>query len=156
MDFKKYLIDTFLFNDQSNRKLLKKIALMKNPEQALRLFNHLSHCQFKWLARIQQDPNAPKMDWWFPEYSLDEAEGKWVESLTLWLEYLGTMNEKSLMEEIEFIGAENNRYAATPGDIALQLNYHSIHHRAQIASLLRDQGITPDFSDYIGTRYRLI
>ena len=39
-------------------------------------------------------------------------------------------------------------------DIALQLNYHSIHHRAQIQSIIRKQGIEPDFVDYIGTVYR--
>lgn len=41
-------------------------------------------------------------------------------------------------------------------DGALQLNYHSIHHQAQIQTLLPSQGIEPDFVDYIGTRYRRI
>jgi uncharacterized damage-inducible protein DinB len=38
-------------------------------------------------------------------------------------------------------------------DIALQLNYHAIHHRAQIQVLIRQQGLEPDFIDYIGTKY---
>ncbi|MBP9221492.1 MAG: hypothetical protein KBF42_08910 [Chitinophagales bacterium] len=36
----------------------------------------------------------------------------------------------------------------------LQLNYHSIHHRAQMQMLIRQQGLVPDFVDYIGTKYR--
>jgi len=39
-------------------------------------------------------------------------------------------------------------------DIALQLNYHSIHHRAQIQTIIRQQGMEPDFVDYIGTKYK--
>ena len=41
-------------------------------------------------------------------------------------------------------------------DIALQLNYHSIHHRAQMQMLIRQQGIEPDFIDYIGTKYKKV
>jgi uncharacterized damage-inducible protein DinB len=39
---------------------------------------------------------------------------------------------------------------------SMQLNYHSIHHRAQIQLLIRQQGLQPDFVDYIGTAYRKI
>ena len=45
-------------------------------------------------------------------------------------------------------------WTARLADIARQLNFHSIHHRAQIQMLIRAQGIEPDFVDYIGTRYR--
>ncbi len=31
--------------------------------------------------------------------------------------------------------------------IALQLNYHSIHHRAKIQTMIRDQSLEPDFVD---------
>ena len=37
--------------------------------------------------------------------------------------------------------------------ISLHLNYHSIHHRAQMQVLIRQQGLEPDFIDYIGTKY---
>lgn len=96
------------------------------------------------------------MDWWLPEYALDELETKWTESLEQWLNYLENTTEEELTKEVEFIGAENHRYIATPGDIALQLNYHSIHHRAQLARILREQGLVPDFTDYIRTKFRKV
>lgn len=75
-------------------------------------------------------------------------------SLAIWLDYLEAMPEGALNTEVTFIGFDGGRYAATPADIALQLNYHAIHHRAQIQSMIRKQGLEPDFLDYIGTRYR--
>jgi len=45
-------------------------------------------------------------------------------------------------------------YAASHKDIALQLNYHTIHQRAQIQTMISQQGLQPDFIDYIGTDYR--
>jgi uncharacterized damage-inducible protein DinB len=37
-------------------------------------------------------------------------------------------------------------------DLVLQLNYHSIHHRAQINKLMSQQWIIPPATDYIYTK----
>jgi len=83
-------------------------------------------------------------------------ETEWNKSLQLWLQYINGLTEEELKREVEFTGFDGARWAATPWDIALQLNYHSIHHRAQIQTIIRQQGLEPDFVDYIGTRYRRI
>ena len=103
---------------------------------------------------MTQDPRSPEMDWWNPVYSLDQLETKWEHSLNLWLDYINAMTDTQLMTEVTFIGFDGGTFAATPGDVALQLNYHSIHHRAQMQTIIREQGLTPDFVDYIGTKYR--
>ena len=154
MQMKDYLLDTFQFNDSSNKKLLKKIALLKAPEESIKLFSHLINCQYKWMARIIQDPAAKTMSWWDPVYDIDKLEAAWTGSLTPWISYISEHTDEALSAETTFIGFDGGTWAASPKDIALQLNYHSIHHRAQIQTLIRQQGIEPDFVDYIGTRYR--
>jgi uncharacterized damage-inducible protein DinB len=62
--------------------------------------------------------------------------------------------EEEIFAEVEFTGYDGGRWKARLIDIALQLNYHSIHHRAQMQMLIRQQGIEPDFIDYIGTKYK--
>jgi uncharacterized damage-inducible protein DinB len=106
------------------------------------------------LARILQNPEASQMSWWEPVYEENYLQQEWTKSLNQWLDYLNTISEEDLNKEVTFIGFDNGKWAATPKDIALQLNYHSIHHRAQIQTILRQQGIEPDFVDYIGTKYR--
>jgi len=154
MDMKKYLIDTFSYNDSTNKTLLSKIELLKDKRECIKLFSHLINCQIKWLARIKQQPGYVQLDWWEPVYKLDELEQEWTKSLTPWLNYIDANTEDGLSTEVEFIGFDNSLWAATPLDIALQLNYHSIHHRAQMQTIIRSQGIEPDFVDYIGTKYR--
>lgn len=156
MEFRIYLLDTFSFNDLSNRALLSKIKTLPDPKEAIRLFSHLINCQFKWMARIMQDPKAPEMSWWEPIYELDNMESSWNNSLALWVDYISAMDEEELCKEVTFVGMDGGTWAASPKDIALQLNYHSIHHRAQIQSMIRSQGIEPDFVDYIRTRSRKI
>lgn len=153
---KTYLLDTFQFNDQTNQQLLTKIHALPDPEEAVRLFSHLINSQYKWMARLKQDPNVKEMSWWDPLYSLQDLEEQWQKSLSQWVDFLSAQTEELLQKEVFFIGFDGTVWAATPADIALQLNYHSIHHRAQIQTLLRQQGIEPDFVDYIATKYRRI
>ncbi|HYK75809.1 MAG TPA: DinB family protein [Daejeonella sp.] len=151
---KQYLIETFNYNDATNKKLLSKISQLPDKAEAIKLFSHLINSQYKWMARIVQDPKAPQMSWWDPVYKEEELELEWTKSLKLWIDYLQSNSEEDINTEVTFIGFDGGKWAATPKDIALQLNYHSIHHRAQIQTLIRQQGIEPDFVDYIGTKYR--
>ncbi|HQU71451.1 MAG: DinB family protein [Calditrichaeota bacterium] len=150
---KQHLLDLFAFNDQTNRKLLGKIAQLQDQAESIRLFSHLINCQYKWLARIQQDPRVPEMSWWEPLYPFGQLEPEWEKSLTPWLDYLRSKSETELAAEVIFTGSDGSRWASTPQDIALQLNFHSVHHRAQIQMLIRAEGLKPGFVDYIGTKY---
>ena len=151
-----YLIETFNYNDQTNKKLLGKIKLLPDGIEAIKLFSHLINCQVKWMARVMQDPDVNTLSWWEPVYNFDQLEVEWTKSFHPWIKFISEKTEAELSNEITFTGYDNTIWAATPKDIALQLNYHSIHHRAQIQTILRHQGIEPDFVDYIGTRYRRI
>jgi uncharacterized damage-inducible protein DinB len=108
------------------------------------------------MARIMHDPEANERSWWDPVYPLEKLETEWKKSLKLWIDYIGKLSDDELSTEVHFFGYDGGEWAATPQDIALQLNYHSIHHRAQIQTLISAQGIKADFVDYIGTRYRKI
>jgi uncharacterized damage-inducible protein DinB len=156
MLMKDHLIETFLFNDSMNKNMLKKISELPEKEGCIKYFSHLINSQNKWMTRILQDPNAREMGWWEPVFSLEELEMKWQESLQNWISYLQNKTEEQIFAEVEFSGYDNGRWRARLVDIALQLNYHSIHHRAQMQMLIRQQGIEPDFIDYIGTKYKKI
>jgi len=154
MEMRQYLIDTFRFNDRVNRKVLAKIGQLPDQAAAIRFFSHLINSQNKWLARILEYPRDPKLDWWDPVYPVDRLEEEWTRSLQAWIDFLGRKDEADLAADVKFIGYDGGEWAAQLKDIALQLNYHSIHHRAQIQTLIRTQGLKPDFVDYIGTVYR--
>jgi len=154
MQMKDYLIETFNYNDATNKKLLDKINLLNDKKESVKLFSHLINCQYKWMARIMKDPKAKLMSWWEPIYDFDKLYEEWTKSLDLWLRYINSKTDEELSTETTFIGFDDGTWAATPKDIALQLNYHSIHHRAQIQTIIRQQGIEPEFVDYIGTKYR--
>ncbi len=151
---KQYLIETFQYNDYANKLALAKIRELPEKDECIRFFSHLINSMNKWLARIEQTLGYEELDWWLPVYELDQIEPKWDECLKRWLDFIDSKTEEELSKEVEFYGFDGGDWAAVIKDIALQLNYHSIHHRAQIQYLIRQQGIEPDFVDYIGTKYR--
>lgn len=156
MEMKQYLFETFKYNDYANKLALAKIRELPEKDECIKFFSHLINSMNKWLGRIENWPGYAEMDWWEPRYELDELEVKWDESLRRWLEFIDAKSEDELFDEVEFIGFDGYDFAAVIKDIALQLNYHSIQHRSQIQYLIRQQGIAPDFVDYIGTKYRKI
>ena len=153
---KEYLIKTFLFNDSMNKNMLRKINELADNTGCVRHFSHLINSQTKWMARISQDPKAGEMSWWEPVYPFEKLEERWNESVQAWINYLQSKTDEEIFKEIEFTGYDGARWKARLIDIALQLNYHSIHHRAQMQMLIREQGVEPDFIDYIGTKYKKV
>ena len=156
MEMKQYLADTFRFNDRANRQVLAKVHELPEKDECVRFFSHLINSQNKWLARIMQYPKDPGMSWWDPLYALGDLEREWTRSLDAWLAFIAAKNEAELFADVKWVGFDGGEWAALLKDIALQLNYHSIHHRAQIQAIIRGQGLEPDFVDYIGTVYRKI
>ena len=154
MEMKQYLVETFLYNDHANKMLLEKIRLLPDKTEAIRYFSHLINSQDKWLKRIEVYPEDPKMDWWEPVYELEQLEERWNKSLKAWIDFIESKAEQELFEEVRFKGFDGAHWSAVLKDIALQLNYHSIHHRAQVQTIIRQQGLQPDFIDYIGTKYK--
>lgn len=156
MEMRQYLIDTFQYNDYANKLVLEKIKQLPDNEEAVLYFSHLINSQNKWLKRIEVYPQDPKMDWWQPVYALEDLEFEWNESLQRWIDFLMSKSEEELYSEKKFIGYDGAHWSVPLKDIALQLNYHSIHHRAQIQTIIRKQNFEPDFVDYIGTKYKRI
>lgn len=154
MEMKSHLIHLFRYNDGANRKQIAKIQQMPEQEAAIRLMSHLIHSQDKWLARLEQDPDANKREWFGPSFPLQQLEAEWQRSVMAWSAFLEAKSEAEVHATVQWEGYDGARWEGQLCDIALQLNFHSIHHRAQIQTMIREQGLEPDFLDYIGTRYR--
>ena len=101
---RQYLLDTFSYNDSTNRKLLEKIKQLPDKSECIKLFSHLINSQYKWMARIKQDPAAKTRSWWDPIYEFEYLEEEWTRSLKIWLDYVNEMTEDDLSKDVVFVG----------------------------------------------------
>lgn len=150
---KTHLIDSLKYNDWANQKLLSVIKQLPNKEESITLFSHLINAQDKWYNRITNQQNDQSLSWSTPVFLLEELEERWENSVTVWIELINSKTEFELQENVIFTRASDGKQMGIKlVDLVLQLNYHSIHHRAQINKLMSRQGITPPATDYIFTK----
>ncbi len=154
MEMKSHLLDLFAFQDIANRKIIARLGELAPADEAILLVSHLIHSQDKWLARLRQEPDANKREWFGPAFPLDTILQEWTRSVNAWTAYLQSLPAEAIEAEVIYQGLDDARWTAKLSDIALQLNFHGVHHRAQIQTLFRQQGLKPDFIDYIGNKYR--
>jgi uncharacterized damage-inducible protein DinB len=147
---KKYLIDTFRFNDWANQRTLAAMRGMTDKKESVVLFSHLITAQNKWMRRIENDPAETKIKWFDTPFEFEELAERWDASLAEWLKFLSEINEDELNKQIHFAPMPDEPNGVNKlYDVVLQLNYHSILHRAQICLRLHDQGFEPPHVDYI-------
>jgi len=151
---KDFLIEMFGMNQEANLKMVSAIKKIPKQDEALKLLSHLANCQYKWLDRINVFPEESKLDWWEPVYIPEELPEHFVESTSNWINYLTELSEDDLEEIKNYIGYDGSTWEAKLKDIAVQLIFHSFHHRAQIQMMIRVQGFKPGFIDYIGYKQK--
>jgi|WetSurMetagenome_2_1015567.scaffolds.fasta_scaffold1253861_1 uncharacterized damage-inducible protein DinB len=149
---KQYLLDFFKFNDWANRKVFESIAELPEKDEVVRLLGHIITAQDRWLNRVTKEVDDSAQSWAGPAIPLEELETRWSAGISKWLKLLENSDEAILENYIAFVRPSDSKSLKIKlRDIMLQLNYHSIGHRAQINRLIREQGHKPPQTDYIFT-----
>jgi uncharacterized damage-inducible protein DinB len=152
---KQHILDLFKYNDWANQKLVETIKQLPYQEEAVKLYSHLILAQDKWYNRITKRLEDSSFNWMMPLFSVDELAIKWHTSITEWIAIIELTAETDLQQAIVFNRASDGKQlSVTLLDLCLQLNYHSMHHRAQINTLISKQGIVPPATDYIFTKLK--
>ncbi len=149
---KTYLLNTFRYNDRAYKQLLGSINELSEKEEILKLLSHLITAQDKWFNRIVKEADDYLLTWFGPVFSENDLPVLWEQSVSAWIHFIEEHSESDLNNPIEFIRQSDGKMMHVRiKDVMLQLNYHSIHHRAQINSIISKQGIKPPATDYIFT-----
>lgn len=143
------LIELFRYNDWAHQRILDAIGKLDDQQESLRLFSHLINAQDIWMQRVQKANTNEKVNWMEAEYSLDQCRDEWRRSLNAWTELLEKLPDSDLAKEIKYAASDGGSFVSTIEEIATQLCLHNVHHRAQIARIIRQQGHVPPTTDNI-------
>ena len=146
---KKYFIDLFKYDVWANRRLL--ITIKNNSDikrkRIRKIFSHIISAQLIWLNRIEDHPTSPFPLW--ETYKVSEIETMIEESSERWIKFLTTYKLDTLEEVIRYQNTKGETYENRLRQIITHVLNHSMHHRGQIALLLREKDIAPPDNDYI-------
>lgn len=165
-------LERFLFyNQHGNEIYLKLLADLPDDNPALPrlvpLMAHILFAQYVWACRIEEKtPRILLSDLEVKPHAGDKAypassnRTSGVDSLSQENLNLFALNRQlseifhnylngDMERQVTYKNLKNEECTNTLGDIILHVCNHGTHHRAQMALLMRQHGLTPPATDYI-------
>lgn len=143
---KKYFLKLYSYNDWANKKVINCLKKQQvADDKVLLLMSHTLSALYIWLARITGKSAEPYPLW--KQYSLAELEVMCNEIGQHWLAYI--TEHESFDRELSYNNYVGDPYKNNVENIMIHLVNHSTYHRAQVATLLRQNGFEPVNTDFI-------
>ena len=130
----------FAYDDWANRE---EVASAGKSAPALRLLNHIIGAQWLWIARIRKE--QPKMAVW-PELTVDQLSQELDGLRDAWRDIVQNVRASS---SVDYTNSKGEPWSSSVDDILTHVIMHGAYHRGQIATIVRQGGETPAYTDYI-------
>lgn len=114
--------------------------------KAIQLFAHIAAAQELWYQRIE-DLSFDKFNIW-PDYGLPVAS-QTLNTLAPKWKTLIIQNHPALDRLVSYQNSKGTAFQTMLSDILNHIVIHGQHHRAQIASMLRNAKVVPPATDFI-------
>jgi uncharacterized damage-inducible protein DinB len=113
---------------------------------ALRLFGHVASVEHLWYARILGQAHQYPI---WPSFDVSQARAIAAEHANLFEQLVAAADDDALARLVAYRNSAGRDYRSPVGEIVTHVAMHGMHHRGQIARLLREAGREPPYTDYI-------
>jgi uncharacterized damage-inducible protein DinB len=135
--------DLFEYNFITNEQLMHYLQQAPQvPEQVLQLLSHIVNAHQIWLGRISNKPTRAA-------WTINTLHDNQQWNTDNYFETKALLEEKDLETVITYTNTLGIAYSNAIKDILFHIINHSTYHRAQIASLMKANGIAPLATDYV-------
>ncbi|MEQ8304143.1 MAG: DinB family protein [Cyclobacteriaceae bacterium] len=143
---KKYFLKLYQYNEWANKRVLDGLKRQNvDKEEILKIMSHVISALFIWLSRIEGKSPAGYPLW--KVYPLHELDRMNEEITKRWLDFV--QNHEDFNWEMSYHNYVGDPYTNNVEQIMIHLVNHSSYHRAQVALLLRQNGMEPINTDFI-------
>jgi len=135
--------DILRYSHWANKAYAQVLQGLPPEQEVHRLFCHLLNAQIIWMERVKGVP--PSLGVW-QEHPPEQYEALNQKALGASLQQL---DETPPDKIVAYRNSDGDKFLNSFGEILFHLVNHASYHRAQIAVLLKQQGLQPPPSDYI-------
>lgn len=146
MELIAYFRRQFAYNGWANRETLASMRRQKADERSLALMSHILSAERLWMERLKQEPQSLPV---WPVAGLAQCQRQIEEMGQLWCAYLDGMGAHDLQRSASYKNSKGEPWTSSVVDILTHVLLHSAYHRGQIASHMRESGLTPAYTDFI-------
>jgi uncharacterized damage-inducible protein DinB len=144
MNTKLFLTELFEYNDYANRLFLPVLMYERNiPEKAQLIFSHILNAHSLWLDRISG--NEYRYGVWQLHKAIDLEEIHFKNHN----DTIELLDKEIFEQKITYTNSQGNSYENRIDEILIHVTNHSTYHRGQVATIIKQAGITPPVTDYI-------
>jgi uncharacterized damage-inducible protein DinB len=139
----------FAYDAWANAEVLSAIKTASTQftvARPLKLLGHILSAEKLWLERLKQQPQTTPV---WPEFGVAQCETQITELARLWREFFAELSNSKLEEKVSYKNSKGEPWSSKVEDILTHVLMHSAYHRGQIASILRETGATPAYTDFI-------
>ncbi len=136
----------FAYDAWANREVFDAIRSNSADSRSIELMLHILAAEQVWYDRLRQQPQSVSV---WPKSDLAHCESHTAQLAKLWTEYLDLVTAGDLSLTISYKNSKGESWTSTVGDILTHVILHSAYHRGQIASHMRESGLTPAYTDFI-------
>lgn len=140
-----YFARLFRYNYDTNRQLIHFLDEHSIDEAQINTWlSHVLNAHFIWIARLQGTPSPYTVWQEHPKSELPLLNQQVHEETE---HFLNTTED--LSPRISYQNSQGHAYVNRTDDVLWHIINHSTHHRAQISTLIRQRGLTPEPMDFI-------
>lgn len=134
------------YDDWANREVLRHLQRESQPPGCCtEWLAHILGAQSEWQARLTSTRSEVAI---WPRLTLDELEPLLGRLREGWQQVFETFGA-NLASEITYTNSKGQAWRSRVDDVLEHVLLHGAHHRGQIASALREAGLTPPGIDFI-------
>jgi uncharacterized damage-inducible protein DinB len=135
------------YDDWANREVLRHLQRESSPPPSCTgWLAHVLGAQAEWLARLEGGKSELPV---WPKLTLDELEPHLARLRASWRRFLAGLDPHRLEGTIAYVNSKGQPWTSRVEDVLTHVLLHGAYHRGQIASALREAGLTPPYTDYI-------
>lgn len=137
----------FAYDAWANREVMAAVRSSRaSGVRVLQLMAHILSAELLWLERLQKQRQSQPV---WPEWGAEQCEVRSAEISNLWRQYLESQKQDDLARTVSYKNSKGESWTSNVQDVVTHVLLHSAYHRGQIASLMRANGETPAYTDFI-------
>lgn len=147
MNIADHLRKQFAYDAWANQEVLRVIGVAgAGPERPLELMSHILSAERLWMERLRQIPQTLPV---WPKFDLARCHSEAQELKRLWCEHLELITAGDLAQTVSYKNSKGESWTSSIVDVLTHVVLHSSYHRGQIATYMRERGLTPAYTDFI-------